>query len=250
MLMKKDFLDDYIVYSNGSIYNKRLKRFQAIEKTKITDRRKKHYHRVSIKRKHYQVHRLVAMCFIPNPDNKPCVNHIDGNTENNNVSNLEWCSYSENELHSYRALGKKPNPNMKGRIGKNSPFSIPIVAVDIVTNQKIFFDASKDAERAGFNQGLISECLRKKRIKHKGYYWFYKKDYDNNNIQLKERKTKKMPVVAIGKDGKKLFFNSITEAKKQLNMAGNNIQKAINSNGNCYGYKWAYIKHKLNGEQE
>lgn len=49
-------------------------------------------------------HRLVAEAFIPNPDSLPEINHIDGNKHNNNVSNLEWCSRSDNQLHSY-AIG-------------------------------------------------------------------------------------------------------------------------------------------------
>lgn len=63
---------------------------------------------------HYKflVHRLIAETFIPNPDNLPCVNHKDGNKLNNNVNNLEWVTYSENNIHAYR-MGLKSAKGIK-----------------------------------------------------------------------------------------------------------------------------------------
>lgn len=104
-----------IMYSNGNIcnYNEKI--------LKQEDNRcnsKGCYKRVTLctnnKPERFQTHRLVSEYFIPNPLNKPCVNHIDGDPGNNNVNNLEWVTHSENERHSYDVLGKiNPNRSLK-----------------------------------------------------------------------------------------------------------------------------------------
>ncbi len=72
------------------------------------------------------IHRLIALAFIPNPKNKPQINHIDGNKANNHVNNLEWCTQSENMQHSYK-IGLNRMDNDYNNNSKLNSFQVRVI---------------------------------------------------------------------------------------------------------------------------
>lgn len=127
--------------------------------------------------KSFHIHRLVAKAFINNPNNKPQVNHIDGNKLNNRLENLEWCTYSENSLHAYNVLGITPSGF--GRFGRESNKARVVIQKTLDGKFiKKWYCASDAVREQGFDSGGITNACRKKYKQHKGYKWEYGK---NNN---------------------------------------------------------------------
>lgn len=110
----------------------------------------------------YMCHRLVAQTFIDNPENKEQVNHIDGNRRNNMVTNLEWCTQSENEQHAVHVLNK----SMKGKTKAK-----PVKCIEL---DKIFPSMKKAVEFLGkpaCNEGIKKAILAKR--KYHGYTFIF-----------------------------------------------------------------------------
>ena len=108
-------LSNYYVESSGCIFNKKLNRYMTQKPCRAG------YMRVWLtcddgKRRAFSVHRLIASYYLPNPEDKPDVNHIDGNKSNNSIENLEWVTKSENQLHSRRVLKNKGRARKQDRI--------------------------------------------------------------------------------------------------------------------------------------
>ena len=134
------------------------------------------------KQKQALVHRLVAEAFIPNSENKPCVNHKNGVRTDNRVENLEWMSYSENHIHSFRELGRKGGrlgkPGIKsqlGKLGKDHQRSRPVIQLSMSGEFICEFNDILEAKRStGVNNTNISTVCKGKRSHAGGFKWKYK----------------------------------------------------------------------------
>lgn len=172
---------DYDIYNDGKVYshktNKFLKPFSNTDgymSVNLID--------VNGKNKNFKIHRLVAILFIPNPNNLPEVNHLDGNKENNNMCNLEWVTHSDNIKHAWdnrliintEVRSKKIKEANINKFGKNNPRSKPVL---LVNTGEIFESQGIAAKKYNVSQSEISRCCNPNHpLKFAG------KDRDNNKL--------------------------------------------------------------------
>jgi len=129
------------------------------------------------KMKTYFVHKLVANMFIENKNNYKCVNHKDGNKLNNNVDNLEWCSYNHNLKEAYKLGLKKPYwLNKKGKDNKSSKKVVQLSKKNEIIK---IWDSLIDTQRYGnFNFKCVCACCKGKQKYHKNFIWKYYEEFN------------------------------------------------------------------------
>lgn len=143
----------YIVDTDGNIYRKLIPHLGVSGYLRIGLRDKR------TSRHWYSVHRIVAKAFVPNPENKPEVNHIDGNKLNNAIDNLEWCTQQENVAHAY-------NTGLR-----TSTRSKPCLQINRSGEVLARYESQADAARAmGVSQSSIHHAIGYQRLSC-GFYW-------------------------------------------------------------------------------
>jgi hypothetical protein len=126
------------------------------------------YHKTALrkhgKRHYFRVHRIIADTFIPNPNNLPIVNHKNGIKHDNQVDNLEWCTYSENVIHGFEVLG---------RVGYNGGQNVPVLMIDPISGKVL--NRFESMLEAGIHVGVtnitISACVKGRLNTAGGYKW-------------------------------------------------------------------------------
>lgn len=191
------------------------------------------------------VHRLVALTFIPNPENKREVNHIDGNKKNNNVSNLEWATPKENINHAIKNGLLTPWEYKHTLVKKEQ-------LVKMHGLRRLGLTYKEIGEIMGICPSAVSY-----RIRHESYKYSYNESNFEQEVnifcELNSSKYTKHPrrptyggipkrVVKKDSDGNIIgLYSSVTEASKENNIARSAVSNNLNGYTKlCGGFKYEY----------
>lgn len=166
----KDFEEFYEISNMGRIYSKRKKKIMTVLDHNCG------YVQINLIGKgfktHKYIHRLVAEHFLPNEENKPMVNHKDGDKTNNKVENLEWATAKENQQHSRNVL-KHESYKIPVVYGKDHHHSKKINQIKDGKVINTFFGCGEAFRATGINKSNIWSVLKGNRPKAGGYEWKY-----------------------------------------------------------------------------
>ena len=156
--------EGYTISGDGSVFNEKLQR-------PLKGRVGKNGYKNFVLTKNgnstrFYAHRLIAEAFIPNPENKPCINHKNGIKTDNRIENLEWCTYSENIQHAYdNGLRTYNVPDNSGENHGSSKLTDNDV-LDIRNAYPLGFTQQQMADAYGVSRSLIGGILRGDRWSH------------------------------------------------------------------------------------
>lgn len=180
------------------------------------------------------VHRLVAMAFIPNPENKPQVNHKDGDKQNNSILNLEWVTAKENIKHSYDYLGKS-HPS-----GAHSSLSKKTYQYHPYGKLVMTYNSLSETKKYGFNHVAICNSINKHTCESQGYIWSHKSLTQSEVLNIKTKKQK--PILEYSGKCPIAYYRNIEDAERLGKIKRWKIFKSLKTGQSINGNRLQYLK--------